>query len=119
MDRRLAVVRMEISLRACTALRKLTLRHHSPLSSAVLGLLSEVAAPLRSITLGVLDAPDAHSLPDFAPIAAHISEALMSTLQEERVLYSGPVPERVVLAKLQRDLPVIHARGVLKVQHVE
>ena len=107
---------MEISLRACTALRTLTLRHHSPLSRAVLELVAEVAAPLRSLTLGVLAAPDAHSLPDFAPIAAHIPAALMHTLQEERLLYAGPVDERVVLAKLRRDMPAVHAHGVLKVE---
>ena len=66
--------------------------------------------------LGVLVASDAHSLPDFSPIALHISEKLMRTLEEERLLYVGPVPEQVVLAKMRRDLPVVHARGVLKVQ---
>ncbi|EKM52051.1 uncharacterized protein PHACADRAFT_150980 [Phanerochaete carnosa HHB-10118-sp] len=81
-------------------------------------LVSEVRAPLRSITLGVLAAPDVHALPSFAPLAAHIGEALMRTLKEERVLYSGPVPESAILEKLQRELPVIHAMGVLKVERV-
>ncbi|EKM52056.1 uncharacterized protein PHACADRAFT_150994 [Phanerochaete carnosa HHB-10118-sp] len=81
-------------------------------------LVSEVQAPLRSITLGVLNVADADTLPSLAPLAAVINNDLMSTLQEERLLYTGPVPERVVLQKLQRDLPDIHARGVLSVERV-
>ena len=109
---------MEISLRACTALRTLTLRHHSPLSRTVLELVSEVRAPLRRLALGVLDADDAAALPSFAPLAAHLGAEIMRTLQEGRVLYRGPLPASAVLRKLQEDLPALHARGALEVERL-
>ncbi|GJE91636.1 hypothetical protein PsYK624_077860 [Phanerochaete sordida] len=112
------MVRTEISLRPCTALRALTLRHHNPLSRAVLELVSEVRTPLRSLTLGVLDVDGAAALPCFAPLAVCLSEALMRTLQEGRVLYRGPLPESAVLKKLREDLPLLHARGTLKVERL-
>ena len=112
------VIRMDISLAKCRVLRKLTMRHHTPVSRAVRELVSEVPAPLRTLALGVVSAADAQALPDFGVLQAHIA-ARISTLQEVLLLSSGPVPEQVVLAKLQRDLPVLHAKGVLKVIRLE
>lgn len=112
------IIRTDISLEHCTALRALTLRHHNPLSDAVAQLVAEVRAPLKRIALGVLVVPAAGALPDFLPLAAVLGGRLMDTLHEELLFYSSPVPESVVLAKLERDLPVICAKGVLKVHRV-
>ena len=110
---------MDISLQKCTALRALTLHHHSPISTTVLALLDEVRAPgLRSLTLGVLATSTPAALPDFSLLGAHISDATLANLCEGTVLYSGALAEETVLTKLRADLPLVHEHGVLKVLNV-
>ena len=86
------------------------------MSRALLELLAEVPAPrVRRLTLGVLEAPSAAALPDFGPLQRNLNPAWMESLEEERVLYAGPLADAVVLDKMQRDLPALHAHGTLKV----
>ena len=70
---------------------------------------------VRSITLGVLEAADAATLPDFAPLQRYLNPAWMESLEEERVLSAGPLADAIVLDKMRRDLPALHAHGTLKV----
>ncbi|GJE89970.1 hypothetical protein PsYK624_060880 [Phanerochaete sordida] len=110
------IIRTDISLRPCTALRTLTLRHHSPLSPAVLELVAGVRSPVRCITVGVFALPDERSLPTFALLAQTIGDALAGPLQKIRVLFTGPIGQRAVLAKLQQDLA--HVADDLNVERV-
>ena len=97
-------------------LQSLTLRHHNPMSRATLELLSEVPAPdLESLSLGVLAVNEEVTLPDFAQMQRHIKPTWMVSLKEERILYSGTLADDVLLHRLRRDLPVLHAHGTLKV----
>lgn len=79
-------------------------------------LLAEVPAPgVRSLSLGVLATNDEAALPDFAPLQRYIQPTWMDSLEEERILYSGTLAPGIVLEKLRRDLPELHAHGTLKV----
>ena len=51
---------------------------------------------VRSITLGVLEAADAATLPDFAPLQRYLNPAWMESLEEERVLEAMKLVEGVL-----------------------
>ena len=86
------------------------------MSRATLELLGEVPAPdLQSLSLGVLTVNEEAALPDFGQVQQHIRPTWMNSLKEERILYSGTLADDVVLRKMRRDLPALHAHGTLKV----
>ena len=110
------MIKDDISLTPCTALRVLTLAGINPSCDAIAMFLSEVSSPyIRKIVFPFTSTQDIVSLPDFTPLAASLAGRNLAGVGTVSFLYSGPLERHLVLAKICRDLPAVAVRGVIEV----
>ena len=106
-----------IRIDKCKKLRSFTLCDDHPASPATLSFLSEISSPdIHTITLRVeSEAENAADLPDVSPLAEPLSSNAMRVLKVLRLAYVGYLDIQVAREKFERELPDVHARGILRV----
>ncbi len=110
------VMKADISLAKCTALRSLSFRGCNPTLPAFLAFLSEINSPyIRKLSLWATSSgADRAILPDFRVLVEQLDSRHLRGLEEVCFTYRGPLQRAFVLEKLQRDLPNVDSRGILR-----
>lgn len=109
------MIKQDIDLSVCTALRTLILDGNEPACPAIVSFLSEVAAPhLHTVVLPFVAKVDPGSIPSFLPLAEPMASKRMTGLRELRFVYTGVPDWHLVMDKLRRELPDVEGRGVVR-----
>ncbi|THG93496.1 hypothetical protein EW026_g7755 [Hermanssonia centrifuga] len=110
------IMKADISLAKCTALRSLSFRGCNPTLPAFLAFLSEINSPyIRKLSLWATSSgADRAILPDFRVLVEQLDSRHLRGLEEVCFTYRGPLQRAFVLEKLQRDLPNVDSRGILR-----